>query len=78
MIKKGDKVQLLLDNPYTTETRIIGIVVDVFDALTNTGEPGINLEIDIRYGTLNLKWFRYKPMIDGGTITVLNTGENNG
>lgn len=68
---KGDTVQILLDNPVLVEQKIVGVVENVFDALTQDGEEGINLEIDIRYGKGHNKWFRYKPVIDGGTMKVL-------
>ena len=71
MVLKGDKVKLTLDNPELVDQKITGEVIGVFDALTPDGEEGINLEIDIRYGRGNNKWFRYKPLIDGGTLEVI-------
>lgn len=75
---QGDTVELILDDPKVTDRKIIGKVVGIFDALTKEGAPNINLEIDIRYGKYNHKWFRYKPVLDGGTLRVLKTGTKHG
>lgn len=68
-LKVGDIVELdcpkLLNNT-RGDTKIIGIIDQIFDALNKDGSRG-NLEIDIRYQE---KWVRYKPLLDGGKITV--------
>jgi hypothetical protein len=70
-IKAGDIVELdcpkLLQNTKHESKVITGVVDHVFDALHPDGSEG-NLEIDIRY---DYKWLRYKPLVDGGTITIL-------
>lgn len=70
-VQVGDIVRLdcpkLLQNTRHQSTTIEGVVEHVFDALTSTGKEG-NLEIDIRY---NHKWLRWKPLSDGGTLTVI-------
>lgn len=70
-IKIDDIVRLtspVLNNTRSHKNTIIGKVIAVFDALTPDGQEG-NLEIDIQYD-FN-KWIRYKPLIDGGFIEVL-------
>lgn len=69
----GDLIEVTLQDPQGTEPVITGEVTAVFDALTSKGKPGINLEIDIRYGKNKTQWFRYKPQIDGGTIRIFDS-----
>lgn len=75
-VRVGDEIELELPAMQevlrTNKNTIRGEVVGVFDALTPTGETGINLEIDIRFGPGKSQWFRYKPMKDGGCLKVLN------
>jgi hypothetical protein len=74
MVESGDTVELLFSDPSRIHDKIIGKVEQVFDALTHDGQEGINLEIDIRFGRGNQNWFRYKPLKDGGTLTILEKG----
>ena len=73
-VKVGDTVEVCCKDCSSflpdKELKITGVVTEVFDALTKDLKEGINLEIDIR-GTTG-RWFRYKPLIDGGTIKVLH------
>lgn len=67
----GDIVKLhcpkLLHNTRGSDT-IQGIIVEIFDVLFPDGSEG-NLEIDIRYQSY--KWLRYKPQVDGGSLTLI-------
>jgi hypothetical protein len=73
-VKVGDKVEVRCEDRSShfpdVEKKFVGVVTEVFDALTKDLKEGINLEIDI-HGPQG-QWFRYKPLIDGGTIKVLN------
>jgi hypothetical protein len=75
-VEVGDTVKLLLDNPVFVFNKIEGKIVAIFDALTPTGEEGITLEIDIRFGINYEAWFRYKPVIDKGQLTIIRKGKN--
>jgi hypothetical protein len=76
VVEVGDTIRLLLDNPTFVFSKIEGRVVAIFDALTASGEEGINLEIDIKFGINNEAWFRYKPAIDKGNLTIIKKGTN--
>lgn len=69
----GDTVEVRCEDKscYTpgSDKVFVGVVSQVFDALTDDLQEGINLEIDVKNS--KGEWFRYKPLIDGGTITVL-------
>lgn len=75
-VEVGDIVRLLLDNPAFVFNKIEGKVVAIFDALTPSGDEGINLEIDIKFGLNNEAWFRYKPAKDKGILTIIKKGTN--
>lgn len=69
----GDLIELELDSLptvlRTNKTTIQGLIVGIFDALTSSGEGGINLEIDITFSAN--QWFRYRPAKDGGSIKLI-------
>ena len=71
-IEVGDIIELTFtsDCRYRPFEKQRCLVIATFDALTPVGEEGINLEIDLVYGP-NRAWFRYKPVLDGGTLTIL-------
>jgi len=68
----GNLIEITFSNPQATEHKIVGEIIAIFDALTSDGRPGINLEIDIKYGKNKARWFRYKSQIDGGTIRIFD------
>lgn len=70
-VSTGDTIRIdcptLLQNT-TSGSSITGTVENVFDALMADGSEG-NLEIEIRYNGHH--WIMYKPLKDGGSMTVL-------
>lgn len=75
-IEVGDTIRVVYIDQASfsqQETKIEGKVEVIFDALTSDLQPNINLFIDIR--TKRGGWFRYKPAIDGGTVTIISKGK---
>jgi hypothetical protein len=72
----GDIVKLdcpKLINTTKINNPIIGIVISVFDRLLPSGEEG-NLEIEIKSKEF---YFRYRPLLDEGSITVIERRNKN-